>query len=145
MAIMGSELRFFRSDNGAELIDGQMNNLFGDAVPGSGQQTQWVVFQNTNNNNLFSWSAGRVWFAYDFGGASLQMGLADGTARAATFVYTSFPTPTYSSPVDFASGLVIPTLQAGQKVLLAIRRDTAGATVAQPEVNRLVCLGTSPI
>ena len=145
MAIAGNELKFIRADNGVELIDGVMNNLFADTVVGAGAEVQWLEFKNWAAQSGASWSSGRVWFDYFFGGAAMQMGLADGTVREDTYSYSSFPTPSWSSPTDYGSGIVIPTLLPGQKVLLAIRRDPSAGTVALPETNRLRCLGSSPI
>ncbi len=146
MAIAQGELVAVNSATGVVLFDGAGNQLFPNSQTGTGVDYAFVEFRNTNGT--LTWSAGKVWVVPDLAGAAISVAVADsGTARAIAYTYSPLPaTPgTFYTPVDYTSGLVLPTLTAGQKCIVCIKRDTTGASVVYPEQNRLVIQGTSPI
>ena len=146
MAIATTDLAAVNLISGATLIHGQLNMLVPDAQTSSGVDYGWV--QLYNNHATLTLSAARAWIVVDLAGAVLNMAVADAsTQRPAGYVYPPQAYPTFppTPPVDFASGLVLPTLAPMTKCLVTVRRDTAGAGTAYPEVNRIAIQGTSPI
>jgi hypothetical protein len=62
-----------------------------------------------------------------------------------SYVYSEDPTAlTYSTPTTYSGGLALPTLTAGQKCLIAIRRTLTGASADNSDNNTLYVRGSSP-
>jgi hypothetical protein len=146
VAISQSDLVAVNAATGAVLVDGAGNQLFVNSQSGAGSDYAFVEIRNQHPS--LTWSAGKVWIAADLAGAALSMAVADSsTVRVIAYVYSPLPAVpgTLFTPADFASGLVLPTLPAGTKCIVCIKRDTTGASVVYPENNRLAIQGTSPI
>lgn len=145
MAIAPSDLHFRFIHNGGNVANGVLGNLFPDGVVNGSTTYAFVEVHNRNATN--SLTSGKAWLSLDTGGAAVAIAVADGTARSEPSAYAPLDPAglTYSTPTTQATGLTLPTLVPGQKVLLAIRRTLTGATAASPETNRLNVAGTSPL
>ncbi len=145
MAISSAEIVFVNAATQQGMVDGAMNNLFADAQVNSGVSYGWVEVRNTNAT--LTLSAGKFWLGVDLGGATVSAAIADGgTVRANSYVYSPLPSVpgSFTIPTDFTSGITVPTLTAGTKVVFCLKRDTTSASPAYPETNRVGVQGTSP-
>jgi len=126
---------------GAELVDNNLNNLFPDVASGGAVTVAYVQVINATTGTI---TAQRAWLAVDPAGCTVNLAVADATPRAGSYTYTPVA-PTFGAvPSDYASGLTLADLAAGQKLLLAVRRDPTGASVASPEVNALTIRCSAP-
>ena len=129
--------------DGTLIPSGSMNNVFGDVRAGSGMAYAYVQVVNETPGTL---SAQRVSLGIDPGGCAVSVAVADGTARASGYTYGTPAIPgSWSMPTTYAACLALPDLAAGRKCLVAIRRDSAGASPAYPENNRLIIQSTGSI
>lgn len=144
MAIKTTEL-VLTKDTGAAIKSGVKNNLFPD-----GRLTDGTLYERVevrNNNASLTLSSVKAWCYSDPKGGSFAIALASASAIAngAAWPNVNDAGLTYSTPTTQAAGLALPTLAAGNKALLVIRRSLATGTTAYPESNRLYVGGTSPI
>ena len=144
MAIKPSDL-WLEKVAGDRLRSGVMNNLFGDGQVDGATGYAFVVLRNAHASLTFT--SPKLWLVLDSRGAAVAVAIADGIARAGTYEYPAIAASglTYSTPTSQASGLALPTLAAGQKCLIAVRRILTSATTAYPETNRLSIAGSSPL
>lgn len=145
MAISASDITFNPANNATPFRSGSINNLFADARVSD--PTDYALVEVRNTNGALTYTSPVMWLSAASGGATVALAVADGTARALSYAYPSIdPTGlTYSTPTLQSAGIALPTLAAGQKCLVAIRRILSGATVLKPESNVLRVSGTSPI
>ena len=124
-----------RANGGGGYVNGRRNEMFPAARVGAATGYALVEVYNSGPDSV---PASKVWLTLDTSGAAVAIALADGVARAASFTYSVDPSLlTYSTPTTKATGLDVPVLASGQKVLLAVRRTLTGATPATPETNSL--------
>jgi hypothetical protein len=125
-------------------VSGVLHNVFGSGVVGGSTDYRLVEIRNVGSS---TWTSPKAWLVLDTGGAAVAIAVADsGTARALDFVYSVDPAGlSYSTPTDSAGGLSLPSLAAGQKCLIGVRRTLTGASVDYPDNNTLMVSGTSPV
>lgn len=146
MAISPTQVEF-GDRNSPDIVytSGSLNGVFSAGVVGGATDYRFVEVRNTS---ALTWTTPSAWFTIDTGGATVALAVADGTARAADYTYSISTADaaalTYSTPTTYTVGLALPTLAAGEKCLLVIRRTLSGAAAAYPENNILNVRGTSP-
>ena len=144
MAIAPAEIAFRTLGGGRSYRSGVLHDVFDSGTVDAVTDYAWVEVVNTS---ALTWTSPAAWFSLDAGGAAVAVAVADGTPRDANFSYGAIDptTLTYSTPVTASSGLALPTLPAGQKCLLCIRRTLTGATPDYPDANTLLVKGSSPL
>jgi hypothetical protein len=143
VAITPSQIKFGPTNSSATYSSGALHNVFGAGTVGGATDYRLVEVRNTS---LLTWTSPVAWLGIDTGGAAVAISVADtGTARDLSYGYSIDPTTlTYSTPTTYSGGLALPTLAAGEKCLVAIRRTLTGAAPDSPDNNTLFVRGTSP-
>lgn len=129
--------------DGTLMLSGQMNNLFPDAQIGSGTTVAWFMIHNSSTGNM---TGVRVFLTVDPAGVTTRMAVADGTPRVTGWYGP--PTPgSWSIPTE-STALVAVTADAplppGQRVLVAVQRDTSSGSAVWPETNHIIATATGP-
>ena len=129
----------FLTLSGTDIVSGQLHNLFPACRVGDAATIAYVQVLNSTGATL---SNLRAYLRLDPAGVACSMTIADGTARAESYSYgTPTPPGSWSTPTTYAAGLAVPTtgsLAAGQKVLVAIKRDPTTGSAADVESNALI-------
>jgi hypothetical protein len=143
VAITPSQIKFGPAGSSTVYASGALHNVFGAGTVGGATDYRLVEVRNTS---ALTWTSPVAWLGIDTGGAAVAIAVADtGTARDLSYVYSEDPTAlTYSTPTTYSGGLALPTLAAGQKCLVAIRRTLSGASPDSPDNNTLYVRGSSP-
>lgn len=96
----------------------------------TGQAVDYLVAEVRNVDSSKSFSGGRLWIVADPTGGGFAVAVLDAVARATGYSYSGIApaSGSYSSPTTSATGLVLPTLAAGTKCLVAVRRDVTTVT-----------------
>lgn len=135
-----------RVNGGTVLVDNQLGNLFADGTVGDVAAYAFVELVNTHASMTVS--AMKLFVAVtDVGGGAYAVAVADGVARAGSYGYTppAGSGLTYTTATTAAAGLALPTLTAGQKCLICVRRDLTAAAQAWPETNGIGVGYTAPV
>lgn len=132
----------FRGLDGAVIPSGWLHNLFPQVRSGSGTAYAYV---QVINETAGSYTAQKAFMAIDPAGCAVSIGVAEGTARAGGYSYSPSLPGSWSTATTYAAGLTLPDLAAGQKCLLAVKRDSAAATEAYPENNSLIVQSSGSI
>ena len=129
----------FLTLSGTDIVSGQLHNLLPACRVGDAATVAYVQVLNATGSTLASL---RAYLRLDSGGVTCSLAVADGTARAESYSYSTPTAPTsWATPTTYAAGLSIPTagsLAAGQKILIAIKRDPTTGSAAAVESNALI-------
>lgn len=122
---------------GYDVPSGVLHNLFGEATIGAAADYRFVQVVNDTAGSLATLRAYLSWV--DPGGVTVSLAVADGgVARAGSYNYGSPSVPgSFSTPTTYAAGVALPSLTAGQKCLICIKRDPSTGAAAWPETNWL--------
>jgi hypothetical protein len=144
VAITPSQIKFGPANSGITYPSGSLEQVFGAGTVGGATDYRLMEIRNTS---ALTYTSPVVWLSIDTGGAAVAIAVADtGTARDMSYSYDGIdPTAlTYSTPTTETGGLALPTLAAGQKCLVAIRRTLVGAVEDDRDNNTLNVAGDSP-
>lgn len=123
--------------SGAEPVQAQIGNLFPATQVGWG--VDYAYLQVVNESGATQATL-RAWFlVLDPGGVQVSLAVVDNTPRALTYIYPS-PSPpgSWSAPTSYAGGMALASLATGQKLLIAIKRDSTTGAAAHPEANSVI-------
>jgi hypothetical protein len=144
VAILKSEIKYGPVNSGTVYTSGVLDQVFSAGTVGGATDYRLVEVRNTS---ALTWTSPVAYLSIDTAGAAYAISVADtGTARDLSYVYSEDPTAlTYSTPTTYSGGLALPTLAAGQKCLVAIRRTLSGASPAPSGENNILNVdGDSP-
>lgn len=146
MPITAAELQF-RNDNGVVLVNGRLNNLFGNCTTNAGTTYEGIEVRNLNGS--LTLSGVRAWLTPDPRGGLFYIAYDNSSGvKPVADVWDGSVDPTtltYSAPTTLATGVVIDNLPPNTKARIFCKRVVVGASVATPENNRVWVGGTSAL
>jgi hypothetical protein len=144
VAITKSQIKYGPVNSGSVYTSGVLDQVFSAGTVGGATDYRLVEIRNAS---ALTWTSPVAYLSIDTGGAAYAIAVADtGIARDMSYSYSEDPTAlTYSTPTTEVGGLALPTLAAGQKCLVAIRRTLSGASPAPSGENNILNVdGDSP-